>query len=196
MGTDFLGFLHILQSLKTTPRTGWVRRDIPNPESISDHMYRMAIIAMIAQPQKQSEFSDSDSEANYLNRDKCIRMCLVHDMAEALVGDFTPDDPVSKEEKHKLEKDAIINMTNKLDPIVGSEIVDLWKEYEEGATTESLFVKDIDKFELVVQLAEYEKQNPGCYLDDFWRSVDAIKNQKLKEYAISLMNQRKNTKSN
>ena len=28
-------------------RTGWINNDVPNPESISDHMYRMAIMAML-----------------------------------------------------------------------------------------------------------------------------------------------------
>ena len=42
-----LSFLHLLRNLKTTPRTGWVNHRVPNPESISDHMYRMAMISMI-----------------------------------------------------------------------------------------------------------------------------------------------------
>lgn len=31
-----------------------------------------------------------------LDRDRCIKMAIVHDMAEALVGDITPTDGVSK----------------------------------------------------------------------------------------------------
>ena len=30
-------------------------------------------------------------------------MCLIHDLAESITGDFTPSDNVSKEEKQKLE---------------------------------------------------------------------------------------------
>lgn len=30
-------------------------------------------------------------------------MCLIHDLAECIVGDLTPSDNVSKEEKTKLE---------------------------------------------------------------------------------------------
>ena len=37
-------------------------------------------------------------------RDKTIKIALVHDLAEALVGDITPHDGISKEEKHKLEE--------------------------------------------------------------------------------------------
>jgi len=33
---------------QTTKRTGWVRKDVKNPESIADHMYRMGLMALIA----------------------------------------------------------------------------------------------------------------------------------------------------
>ncbi len=35
---------------------------------------------------------------------RCIKMCLVHDLAESIVGDLTPSCGVSKEEKAKREK--------------------------------------------------------------------------------------------
>jgi putative hydrolase of HD superfamily len=35
-------------------------------------------------------------------------MCLVHDLAESVVGDLTPNDKVGKEEKAKLEKVSIL----------------------------------------------------------------------------------------
>ena len=42
-----LEFLHLLENLKNTPRTGWVRRGVVSAESISDHMYRMAVLCMM-----------------------------------------------------------------------------------------------------------------------------------------------------
>lgn len=33
---------------QTTKRAGWVIRDVRNPESIADHMYRMGLMALIA----------------------------------------------------------------------------------------------------------------------------------------------------
>jgi putative hydrolase of HD superfamily len=37
------------------------------------------------------------------------------------------------------------------------EIAELWHEYEDAKTPEALFVKDLDKFEMIVQALEYEK---------------------------------------
>lgn len=38
---------------------------------------------------------------------RCIRMAIVHDVAESIVGDITPHCKVSKEEKARMERDAI-----------------------------------------------------------------------------------------
>ena len=35
---------------------------------------------------------------------RCIKIALVHDMAECIVGDITPMDGITKEEKNKLEE--------------------------------------------------------------------------------------------
>jgi putative hydrolase of HD superfamily len=34
--------------LQLTKRTGWVRCNVAGPESIADHMYRMAMMSLIA----------------------------------------------------------------------------------------------------------------------------------------------------
>ena len=41
-------FFFFLWGKKTTKRAGWVRRDVKDPESIADHMYRMGLMALIA----------------------------------------------------------------------------------------------------------------------------------------------------
>ena len=35
-------------NVQLTKRTGWVRSAVKSPESIADHMYRMAVMAMLA----------------------------------------------------------------------------------------------------------------------------------------------------
>ena len=67
-------------------------------ESIADHMYRMSLMV-------QTILTPSDP----LNKDKCIKMALVHDMAEAITGDITPEDGISAEEKSRLETVKLID---------------------------------------------------------------------------------------
>ncbi|EGG12679.1 uncharacterized protein MELLADRAFT_32510 [Melampsora larici-populina 98AG31] len=143
-----LQFMHIIEKLKTTKRAGWVREEAKQPESIADHMYRMAMLAMMSQ----------DDPA--LDVPKCVMLAIVHDLAEAEVGDITPLDGISREEKHRREEQAMKRFTHELLPagsVAGKRIWDLWQEYEQGETREAKFVKDIDRFELALQGVEYEK---------------------------------------
>ncbi|KAF4636604.1 hypothetical protein G7Y89_g1490 [Cudoniella acicularis] len=120
--------------------------------SISDHMYCMSIIVMFA----------THSLSSKINIPHCMKMTLVHDIAEALVGDITPMDEVTKHEKTRREETTIDYLTKSLlgkvnGGITGKEINDIWREYEDGETLESKFVHDVDKIELVLQMVDYER---------------------------------------
>ncbi|KAI9237355.1 MAG: HD domain-containing protein [Podila humilis] len=143
-----LQFLHIVEKLKRTKRTGWINNGIKPAESIADHMYRMSIMALLI-----------DEKTAGVNKDRCLKMAIVHDLAESLVGDITPYDGVSVEDKHAQERNAMHHLCHEL---LGwseqaQEISGLWEEYEAASTPEALLVKDFDKFEMIMQALEYEK---------------------------------------
>ncbi|KAK0671644.1 HD domain-containing protein [Cercophora samala] len=151
--TSPLAFFHILEKLKTNKREGWRRFGINRGESISDHMYRMSMISMLAPP----------ALASKLDMAKCMKMCLIHDMAESIVGDITPVDGVPKPEKSRREATTMDYITKGLlgnvdGGKVGEEIRAIWQEYEDSKTLESHYVHDIDKMELLLQMVEYEKR--------------------------------------
>jgi len=76
----------------------------------SDHMYRMSLMAMI------SSFSNGKIDTN-----RCIQLALIHDLAEAQVGDITPyckfyyivDDIVCSLFIHYTLMDSYLNFVNK-----------------------------------------------------------------------------------
>ncbi|KAH8172150.1 HD domain-containing protein [Sarocladium implicatum] len=152
-----LPFFHMLERLKTTKREGWRRFGINSGESIADHMYRMSIISMFAPPELASR----------LDLNKCMKMCLIHDMAELLVGDITPRDGVPKDEKNRREAATMDYLTSDLlrsvgaSGSVGKEMRAIWQEYEDAKTLDSVFVHDVDKMELLLQMTEYEKRAGG-----------------------------------
>ncbi|KAL7449621.1 hypothetical protein ACHAWC_001670 [Mediolabrus comicus] len=158
-----IDFLTLTRSLKTTKRTGWVMSGVQNPESIADHMYRMSLMAMIA------SFSNESLDTN-----RCIKLALIHDLAEAKVGDITPHCGVSDEEKYKLELGTMEQIQSMLGHLLGGdEILDLWKEYEEGSTTEAKLLKDLDKIEMILQAQEYEAEGSSeKSLDQFFTSTE------------------------
>lgn len=171
-----LELMHIIERLKTQTRTGWVNVKVPGRvESIADHMYRMAMLSLL---------SEEDEE---LDIAKCVQMAVVHDLAEALVGDITPHDGISKAQKQKLEEvrmskhvfflillgiraeftlqDAMHTMTQKnLDPngAASRRICALFEEYEQRSTKEARFVKDLDLLEMALQGSEYEAGKFAC----------------------------------
>ncbi|KAL8297804.1 hypothetical protein RB600_002700 [Gaeumannomyces tritici] len=168
-----LPYFHLLERLKTTKREGWRRFKIDRGESIADHMYRMAMMSMLAPP----------ALAPCLDLNKCMKMCLIHDMAESLVGDITPVDGVPKPEKARREASTMDYITSTLlgktygsssggatadgsatgplGKLVGEDIRAIWQEYEDSKTLESKYVHDIDKMELLCQMVEYEKRCEG-----------------------------------
>ncbi|KAG2438589.1 hypothetical protein HXX76_005139 [Chlamydomonas incerta] len=175
-----IDFLMLLQQLKLTKRTGWVRRNVQGPESIADHMYRMSMMALIA--------TDSSVDVT-----RCIKMALVHDVAEAIVGDITPHCGVSDDDKHGLELAAVEKIKAMLgaDTAAGSEVESLWLEYEAASSPEALLVKDFDKLEMILTATQYEQAQPGLVLEEFFKSTQGrFKTETGKAWAEELVARR------
>ena len=152
-------FCKLIGVLKHLDRTGWVRKGVEKPESVAGHMYRMALLSFLA-PTHPS-----------IDKNKCIKLSLVHDLGESIVGDITPYDGISKEDKYQREKSAVDKISSLVTESVGSEIQDLWEEYEKGETDDSIYVRDLDKFDMIFQAYEYENsQNKD--LQEFFSSTE------------------------
>lgn len=94
------------------------------PETVASHMYGVAMCAIAA-------------DGAGADRARCIKMALVHDLAESLVGDITPHDDVAEDEKHALERDALAWITAACpNREAAAEVEALWREYEAGTTPE------------------------------------------------------------
>ncbi|KAH8911177.1 hypothetical protein BR93DRAFT_943262 [Coniochaeta sp. PMI_546] len=188
-------YFHMLERLKTTKREGWRRFDIHRGESIADHMYRMSLMSMLAPP----------SLAARLDLHKCMKMCLIHDMAESLVGDITPVDGVTKPEKSRREATTMDYITKSLlgnvyggESTAGEDIRAIWQEYEDSETLESIYVHDIDKVELLLQMVEYERRgreqgrdgDNKLDLGEFAYVATKIVLPETKEWAAKLLEER------
>ncbi|KAJ5081896.1 HD domain-containing protein [Penicillium alfredii] len=183
--TSPLPFFHLIERLKTTKREGWRRFGI-NGESISDHMYRMSIMTMLAPP----------SLAAKLNLPHCTKMALIHDMAESLVGDITPvDKDITKAEKARREAAVMEYITKTLlgnvpgGALSGEQIQQVFQEYEDNETLEAQFVHDIDKMELLLQMVEYERSHE-VDLSEFERVAARVQLPEIKVWATQVLQER------
>ena len=91
---------------------------------------------------------------------KAVKMALVHDLAEAKVGDLVivgdKQDKISKEEKARIELETMEQVAKDLGEAFGQEVLDLFNEFEERETPTAKFLADLDKLEMLVQAEEYE----------------------------------------
>lgn len=155
-----IAFYQEVGELKNLPRKGWVRRGIPNPETVAEHTYRSQFIAY--------------DLAKKLGADPiaCAHM-MIHDLPEARVGDITPDCGISREEKAARELQA----ARELAELSGDpEFLDVFLEYEEKKTLHAQICNDADKLELLIQTLEYSEAYPEKrpLFEEFWSNVKPL----------------------
>ncbi|MBF0542941.1 MAG: HD domain-containing protein [Candidatus Riflebacteria bacterium] len=169
-------------NLKKIRRTGWQLRGIKEGESIADHAFGTAFLAMFL-----SSFFPQ------LDRYKVIRMSIAHELGECRVGDIPFPALKYFPNKVEAEKKAISEMMSGLE-VAGEEFISLFCEFEEGITSEARFVKAVDKLEMLLTAFEYEKTGWKA-LGDFWKNqstFSAFSDFKLLEdIASELLQQRK-----
>ncbi len=129
--------LDALVALKSVDRAGWKRVGVTQPESVADHSYGVALLALLYAPPA-------------LDRERLLIMALLHDLAEARVGDLTPYDGVSKAEKHAREAAAMATIL-----AARPDLRAVWEEAEAGESPEARFLKRLDKAELGLQARHY-----------------------------------------
>jgi putative hydrolases of HD superfamily len=159
--TELLKKLYLLKDLK---RQGWLDKDVPNPESVSDHSFMTAMLALLLA-----------KECGY-DECKCIKMALLHDTAESIIGDITP-----KDEKRVIKEELEAKANKEL--FGDSEAAKLCEEYASRKTPEAKFVCELDKLELFLQGKIYQ----GKYQKDVSELMDYaklhLKNKVLLEIA-------------
>uniref|UniRef100_A0A0K0FYD4 5'-deoxynucleotidase HDDC2 n=1 Tax=Strongyloides venezuelensis TaxID=75913 RepID=A0A0K0FYD4_STRVS len=158
---DILKLGEVVGNLKHLKRTGWTKwSEIKEVETVACHMYRMALFSMSIKELRPD-----------LDIDRVIKICLVHDLAEALVGDITPHCGVSDLEKFTLEKEGFQKIINYLPKKTGDEWYEYWMEYEKQETPEARCVKQLDKYDMIAQAYYYEKTY-NIDLSDFFNSTE------------------------
>ena len=156
-----LDFIEEIGVLKNLPRTGWRFRGIKDAESIADHCYRVSLLSMILADLLVAQGVP-------LNVEKVMRMALLHDIAEARIGDipFPALEYIPEGVKENSESAAVKSMFANFGSF-GQKYTELWGEFERGASLEGKLVRVADKLELMIQVFEYEKVGYRS-LDKFW----------------------------
>ncbi|MFW5728825.1 MAG: HD domain-containing protein [Spirochaetota bacterium] len=149
-------------ALKGTTRAGWLRVGVEEPESVGDHSWGTALLAL--------EFA---ADAG-VPPERAVAMAVVHDLPEAITGDvpYRPGAAARqradaradagegrfRRDKAQREAAAMAELTGE-----GHEARRLWEEYEAGATLTAQFVRDMNLIDMCLQAVIYAEADaaPG-----------------------------------
>lgn len=146
---DLSPFFQSVLQLKSVRRAGWVSKvKINDVESVADHTFSMCAMVMLL------------SDMLGLNTQKAMKMALLHDLAESIVGDYMPGD-VTSGQKLAQEKKAMKSILSGLPKKTRSGYEKIWREYLQNKTDVARFVHRIDKLEMALQANQYAKRGYG-----------------------------------
>lgn len=134
---EIIKFLGLTEKLKCELRHSWT--STMRQESVAEHSWRLCIFSWLLKDQLQNEY----------DMDKVLKMCLFHDLGEAIAGDvpsFIKSDTDIREEDAAIQQ--IIGM---LDKGAGAELGELFLEMKEQRSKEARLFNALDKLEAVIQ---------------------------------------------
>ena len=161
-------FYLLATSLKDKIRTGWKIWNIDRQrvESVAEHIYGTCILAIAI----DSEF---DLEIDIY---KVVMMLVLHEIEEVKIGDLTPFDKITQEEKRKIGKQAVEEV---LAPLTkGINYIELLEEFEKLETKEAKFAKMCDKLEADIQAKIYCEENAIKMNDD--KNANLLQDERIK----------------
>jgi 5'-deoxynucleotidase len=151
-------------TLKWMPRSGWQMRGVPDVESVAEHSFGVAFVALALVDALQGEGLDLE---------KVLVMALLHDLAEVRLTDL-PGPAVRllpEGVKGQAEAAAIDDLLVPLS--AAGRWKALWQEFEDRSSPEGRLVRDADKLEMMCQCLRYE-QAGSQGLSEFWAGMDQL----------------------
>lgn len=143
-----LNFLRDSEALKNTPRSS--RTSTGRTESVAEHSWRLCLMALLL-----------ESHLPEINMTRVLKMCIVHDLGEAIHGDVPAPSQNESVDKSLHERKDLLQLTNSLPDYLKKELVEIWDEYEHASSTEAKILKGLDKLETILQ------HNQGKNPEDF-----------------------------
>ena len=133
---ELLEILSVAEKLKCNTRHCYTSSG--RHESVAEHSWRLALMAMLLAP----EFPETDM-------DRVIRMCLIHDLGEAFTGDIPTFDKTDADTR---KEDALYEQwVQTLPEKTREEFSCLLAEMNAQETPEAKLYKALDKLEAVIQ---------------------------------------------
>jgi putative hydrolases of HD superfamily len=151
-----------LQRLKNLDRTGWSLRGLPaRTESVASHSFGVSVTAMLLADELSARGVPLDIE-------RMLRMALLHDWAEARIGDMprTATQYFGSEPRKQAELAAFSDIIAEAGAGAPGYRA-LYEDYELRSSLEARLVKAADVIDLLIQVLALERAGTRG-LDEFW----------------------------
>jgi putative hydrolase of HD superfamily len=143
-----LDFLRAAEALKDVARSAHTSRG--RVESTAEHTWRLCLMVMV--------FAEG---LEGIDLGRLLRICIVHDLGEALGGDIPAVLQTAGGNKAAQERADLEALCRPLSPALRAEILGLWEEYDAAATPEAVLAKGFDKLETLLQ--HTQGRNPAGF---------------------------------
>ncbi|MEO0649825.1 MAG: HD domain-containing protein [Planctomycetota bacterium] len=150
-----------LLTLDALPRTGWLQAGLRDVESIAAHSHGVTLLALVLGEQVEPD----------LDLDRCVALCAVHDVPEALLGDFPRHASQLLPEGAKATAE-----TRAAELLLGGPegaARQRFDEYARGETREARFARVCDKLHLGLRGFGYARAGHRN-LDTFRTSLERL----------------------
>lgn len=132
---EFIEFLNTIEKLKCNTRHSWTSNG--RQESVADHSWRLAVMALLC----EDEFPELDIS-------KVVKMCLIHDLGEAVTGDIPAFCKTDADEV--TEEIAVKKLLSQLPVDAAEEFSGLFDEMKALCTPEAKLFKSLDNLEALI----------------------------------------------
>ncbi len=133
-----LQFVQAAEQLKDTLRTGITSQG--RSESTAEHSWRLCVMVLV--------FAQDLPELDLL---RLLKLCLVHDLGEAISGDVPATQQHADPDRALRERADLLTLCAPLPVDLRGELLGLWDEYAAGLTIEAEVAKGFDKLETMLQ---------------------------------------------
>src|SRR3954464_10086922 len=143
-----LTFLRAAERLKIVMRSGWTSEG--QQESVAEHTWRLCLMAVLLYGRTPG-----------IDLARLLKMCLIHDLGEAIGGDVPAPAQQADKSKAGQERRDLLQLIAPLPLDLRGEIVELWDDYEAAGSVEAKVAKGLDKLETILQ--HNQGKNPADF---------------------------------
>lgn len=182
--TSYFNFFKTVGKSKRLLRSGPVREGIKDPESVAEHSFRVGVIAMVL----------SDKLDYRVDKEKLIKMALIHDIGEIVTGDVVVQrgevlDLKLRDKKEEQERIGIRQIFNQIQE--GEIYGEIFEEMIARKSPEAKIFFQFDKLEMAFTAFEYEEEQ-GKQLEEFFLDANThMKDPLLKKILQEIIKSRK-----